>query len=123
MLRKIVFKDENVLAFRWEGQFDENAFENAMDEFLPVFRDRHHSNIYIEVVDIEGMDANAVWQDLKFSAGNFNDLIKKIGKVAVVTDSSWLKNLAETSYKLIPGIELKAFNFDESKVAKEWVII
>ena len=94
-----------------------------MDEFLPEFRDRHHLNVYIEVVDIEGIDANAVWQDLKFSAGNIKDLIKKIGKVAVVTDSSWLKNLAETSYKLIPGIELKAYNFDESKAAKEWVKI
>lgn len=123
MLNKIIFEDENVLTFRWEGKFDKKAFEKAMDEFLPELRNRDHFNVYIEVLDIEGMDANAVWQDLKFSAGNFNDLVKKIDKVAVVTDSSWLKNLSETSYKLIPGIELKAYNFDESKAAKEWVKI
>ncbi|GHA30979.1 hypothetical protein GCM10007103_10660 [Salinimicrobium marinum] len=62
-------------------------------------------------------------QDLKFSAGNFKDLLKKIDKVAVITNSSWFKNLAETSFKLIPGIELKAYNFKESKAAKEWVKI
>ncbi len=123
MLRKMIFEDDRVLAFRWEGRFDKKAFEEAMDKFLPEFRNRKEFNIYIEVTDIEGMDAGAVWEDLKFSAGNFKDLVKKINKVAVVTDSSWLKNLAETSYKLIPGIELKAYNFDESKAAKEWVKI
>ncbi|GHA30987.1 hypothetical protein GCM10007103_10670 [Salinimicrobium marinum] len=60
IIRRMIFEDGKVLAFRWEGKFIKKSFENAMDEFLPEFRNRDHFNIYIEVADIEGMDASAV---------------------------------------------------------------
>lgn len=123
MLRKIDLglKYENTLAYRWEGDFDKEAFDRAMNEFLPEMKSRDRFNIYIEVVDIGGLDANAVWKDVKFYATNAKELAKKIDKIALVTDNSWLKNLAETSYKLIPGIELKAYHLKEQEVAREWV--
>ena len=59
---------------------------------------------------------------MKFYSGNLKEFITKIDKVALVTDNSWIKNLAETSYKFIPGIELKSYKFDEREVAKQWVL-
>lgn len=121
MLSKIIFEDEKVLAYRWEGKFDKEAFDQAMAKFEPDFKSKDRFNLYFELVDIGGMEASAIWEDLKFYSGNMKELMKKIEKVALVTDKSWLKNLAETSYKLVPGMELKSFKFDDKEVAKQWV--
>lgn len=122
MLRKLTFSDDKVLAFRWEGEFNKEAFDQAMNEFLPEFKTRDRFDIYLELLDISGVESKAVWDDLKFYSGNAKELVKKIDKVALVTDNSWIKNIAETSYKLVPGIELKSFKLDESDVARQWVI-
>lgn len=121
MLRKMNLGYNNVVAFKWEGDFDKKAFDQAMDEFLPELKSREKFNLYIEITGIGGWDVNAVWQDVKFYANNAKELVKKIDKIALVTDNSWLKNMAETSYKLIPGIELKAYHMDEREVARQWV--
>lgn len=121
MLTKLENGNEKVVAFRWEGKFDEKAFNQAMVQFLQEFESRHRMNIYLEVADLDGFDAQAVWKDLKFSVNNMNDLRKKINKVALVTNNSWISNFAETSMKFIPDIKLKAFDFSESETAKLYV--
>lgn len=118
MLRKLDIGNEDVVAFRWEGKFDEKAFNQAMVQFLQEFQSRHKMNIYLEVVDLDGFDAQAVWKDLKFSFNNMSDLRKKIDKIALVTNKDWISNLAEMSYKFIPDIKLKAFDFTETETAK-----
>lgn len=122
MLQKLTLGTKDVVAFRWEGNFDKKAFDQAMDQFLPELKARDKFNIYLEIVELGEVEANAVWQDIKFYSGNFSSLVSKIDKVALVTDNSWLKNLAETSYKLVPGIELKAFPYKEQDVARHWIL-
>ena len=121
MLQKLSFTNEKVLAYRWDGKFDKAAFEEAMKNFVPEIESRKKVNIYIEFMGLEGMEAAAVWEDVKFYMKNIKELMKKIDKVALVTDNSWMKNLAETSYKAIPGIELKSFSFEDEGAARKWV--
>lgn len=121
MLRKLDIGNDDVVAFRWEGKFDEKAFNQAMVQFLQEFQSRQKMNIYMEVVDLDGFDAQAVWKDLKFSMNNMSELRKKIDKIALVTNKDWISNLAEMSYKFIPDIKLKAFDFTETETAKLFV--
>lgn len=121
MLKKLAFDDEKVVAFSWSGKFTEDAFHQAMSQFLPELANRAEFNIYIELLSMDGADAAAVWKDLKFYLKNASEVMKKIEKIALVTDETWIKNMAIASYAFIPGIDLKTFTFSEKAEAKVWV--
>lgn len=121
MLSKLDIGNDKVGAFRWEGDFDEKAFIQAMVQFLQEFQSRNKMNLYLEIADLDDADVQAVWKDLKFSAQNMNELRDKIDKVALVTNKEWIGNLAEMSYKFIPDIKLKSFNFAETETARLFV--
>lgn len=121
MLSKLDIGDDKVVAFRWEGDFDEKAFNQAMVQFLQEFQSRYKMNVYLEIADLDDFDAQAVWKDLKFSMQNLNELREKIDKVALVTNKDWISNLAEMSYKFVPDIKLKSFNFAETETARSFV--
>lgn len=121
MLHKLDIGDENVAAFRWEGKLDEKAVKQSMVQFLPELQSRHRFNIYLEITDIDGVEAKALWDDMKYSFNSLSELRNKVDKIALVTDKSWISSLAETSYKFIPGLKLKAFNFSETETAKTFV--
>lgn len=121
MLQKLTSGgNDKVVAFRWEGKFDKKAFDQSMVQFLPELRSRDRMNLYLEVKGIEGVGAKAIWEDIKFSVMNMNEIREKIHKLAVVSDKDWIRLLSET-YKFIPGIKFKSFTFDESDQAILWI--
>ena len=105
MLSKLEIGDDNVVAFRWEGDFDKQAFDQAMVQFMQELESRDKMNFYFEIADLNDFDAQAVWKDLKFSIKNMDELRNKIDKIALVTNKDWISNLAEMSYKFIPDIK------------------
>ncbi|MDT0647622.1 STAS/SEC14 domain-containing protein [Zunongwangia sp. F260] len=113
---------EHAVGFRWEGDFDEKAFKESMVQFLPEFKSRNEMNIYMEISGIGEVEGSAVWEDAKFAINNLKELADKVDKIALVTNESWMRNMAEASYKMIPGIKLKAFTSEEKTAAKEWVV-
>ena len=121
MLHKISFEEEHVAGFRWEGKFDEKAFKQSLVQFLPELQMRPKLNIYMEIVSLTEVEAKAIWNEMKFDVQNFKDLQEKIEKVALVTDMSWIRTMAEASSSVIPGIRLKSFKFDEAEAAKTWI--
>lgn len=121
MLKKLVFDDDSVVAFSWSGKFTEAAFHQAMSQFLPELANRQEFSLYIELQSLDGVDANAVWKDLKYYLKNAGEVMNKITRIALVTDESWVKTIAVASYAFIPGIELKSFSFDDQEEAKRWV--
>lgn len=48
-------------------------------------------------------------------------LLGKFDKCAVVSDASWLRTAAEVEGAIFPGIEIKAFEPDETAVAEAWL--
>lgn len=121
MLSKLDIGDNRVVAFRWEGDFDKKAFNQAMGQFMQELESRDKMNIYFEIADLDDFDVEAVWKDLKFSVNNMSELRNKIDKIALVTNKEWISNLAEMSYEFIPDIKLKAFNFAETETARLFV--
>lgn len=122
MLTRINLGDEKVFAFSWSGKFDEVAFKKSLEEFIPEFIKREKMNIYIEMQSLDGVEALAVWKDLKFAFRNYQQLMDKIQKVALVTDKGWLRLLSDISSTFIPGIEEKSFSFEDADSAKKWVM-
>src|SRR5690606_8125447 len=121
MLHKLDFEEEHVAGFRWEGKFDDKGFKQSLVQFLPELKMRPRLNIYAEIVNLSEVEAKALWEEVKFDVQNFRELQNKIEKVALVTDMSWIRTMAEASSAVIPGIRLKAFKFDEAEAARTWV--
>lgn len=121
MLQRIEFDDPKVVGLSWTGKFTEQAFNQAMAEFIPELKTRKNFNIYMEMQSLEGVEASALWKDLKFAFKNMGEVTDKINKVALVADEGWIKTLADLSYTLIPGIDLKTYSFFEEVKARVWI--
>src|SRR5690606_25465284 len=121
MLQKLDLGDEKVVAFRWEGVFDQKGFKQFLVQFIPELQMRSSMNLYLEVVNLTEIEARAVWEEVKYDVKNYKELSNKIDKIALVTDLSWMRTLAASSSALIPGIRLKTFKFEESDAAKAFV--
>lgn len=121
MLQKLDLGTDKVVAFRWEGDFNVEAFEQAMKKFLPELKSRDRMNVYLEVASIGKFEAAAVWEDIKFGFKNMKELRDKIDKIALVTDEGWVRTLADTTYKFIPGIKMQSYAFTDLKEARTFV--
>lgn len=117
MLHKIELNTPNVVGYRWEGKFDQMAFKEAVNKILPELTKHNRFNIYMEIVEIEGVEAKALWKDLKFSFQHMGEFRKKIKKIALVSDKEWIRNLSDLAYVFVPDIKLKSFSFDENDAA------
>jgi hypothetical protein len=121
MLQKLDLGSNIVVAFRWEGDFTVQAFEQAMKKFLPEIKSRERMNVYLEVTSIGKFEAAAVWEDIKFGFKNMKELRDKIDKMALVTDEGWVRTLVDTTYKFIPGIKIETYEFKDLKEARTFV--
>ena len=121
MLHKIDFEEEHVAGFRWEGKYDEKAFKQSLVQFLPELQMRSKLNIYMEIINLPEVEAKAIWEEVKFDIQNFKELQKKIEKVTLVTDMSWIRTLSEASSTFVPGMRIKAFKLEEAEAAKTWI--
>ncbi|UJH91589.1 STAS/SEC14 domain-containing protein [Antarcticibacterium sp. 1MA-6-2] len=121
MLHKIDVGDNKVVGFRWEGKYDEKGVKQSFVQFLPELQARPEMNLYLEVGSLTEVEAKAIWEEVRFDIKNLQQIVKKIEKVALVTDMKWMRTMAETSATLFPGIDLKAFSFKETDAARGFV--
>ena len=45
----------------------------------------------------------------------------KLDRIAVVSDTDWIRTAAEIEGKLIPGLDIRAFRATESDAAEAWL--
>ena len=122
MLHKIDLGDGKAVGFSWEGKYDEKAFKQSVLQFLPELQSKPEMNVYLEVYDISDVEARALWDEIKFDVKNYQELVEKIDKVALVTDMEWLKGLSKASFSLIPSLSIKTFALKDKDAARLWVV-
>jgi hypothetical protein len=66
--------------------------------------------------EFTGYTAGAMWEDSKFGFGHLRDF----EKVAVVTDTAWLRHAVEMFAPFIP-CPMRVFSMNEAAAAKTWV--
>jgi SpoIIAA-like len=78
---------------------------------------RHGKLRLLEVVrSFTGIDAQTLWQDMKFSLRHLN----AFSRVAVATDFKWIRPLATVAGSLIAG-EVRVFALGEVGAARAWL--
>lgn len=71
--------------------------------------------VYVFAGEFGGMDAGALWQDLKMGVTDW----KAWDRIALVTDQGWLRDGLKAFAWAVPG-EARAFTLDERDDAVAW---
>lgn len=121
MIKKIQFAEEDILGFEVDGKVSEPAFVQMMQDLIPALDAPGHIKIYVEIPRYEGTEWQVIWDSLKWSTQQLGKYFRKVDKIALVTDKTWIRVLASAEYTLIPGIEEKSFTFAEKEEALAFI--
>lgn len=117
MIRILPFDEDRVLALHIDGKMSSEDFEqvlSAVDDKLA----RHDTlRIYAEMHALTGVSPEALFEDLKFAVKHW----QRFDREAIVTDQTWLQKLTSAAGRLMPGIEVRAFGFNEREAATDWI--
>lgn len=117
MVELIDFQKGNVVGLRIDGKITEDEFEKIASFCEDKLKEFPNFRLYAELESYGGVDPKAVLKDIKFGIKHW----KEIDKEAIVTDQQWMQHVAQAADKLFPGIEVKAFPFEEDTWAKKWI--
>jgi hypothetical protein len=110
----------NRLVITMSGKLDVDDMQTALDELVVKSRDINQGTMLYDIIDYTLPSFKAIL--LEFSRlPSMLCFIKKFRRAAVLTDRAWLKAASELEGRLIPGIEIRAFDRDHRSDAEAWL--
>jgi SpoIIAA-like len=70
--------------------------------------------------DFKGLEASAIWEEIKADLGLGVRHLSSWERTAIVSDEEWLKHLMGLFGWMMPG-EMRAFGLEELEAAKSWL--
>jgi hypothetical protein len=109
---------DNVVGIRAVGEVGEDDYEDVLDPAIAAALGRHDKIrlLYVLGSEFTGYEADAMWEDTKLGLKTFT----KYDKMAIVTDTSWLRRSVKAFGWLIPG-EVKVYPYDQLEQARAWI--
>jgi hypothetical protein len=115
-----VMKDApaGVIGITAKGMVERQDYEK---ELIPLLLDKLAAGGKVRVLmqfgpEFSGYTASAMWEDSKFGFAHLRDF----EKIAVVTDTAWLRHAVELFAPFIP-CPVRVFALNEATAAKGWV--
>lgn len=106
-----------VLAFACKGHVTKGDYETVLIPAVEkALQQPGKVRLYYEV-DFTGIDAGAMWDDLK--VGMEHPL--RWERIAIVTDVDWIRYTLRAFSFLMPGVA-KIFRRDEKTKAQQWIL-
>jgi SpoIIAA-like len=121
MVEQLADMPPGVIGVRMSGKVTGAEYHELVDPVLEAL-DRGEQVRYLVVTspDFEGLDLDALWQDVK-TAGSVGLKHRKAWeRFALVTDKDWMRRAVAAFGWLSPG-ELRVFDPDQLEDAKAWV--
>lgn len=118
MLEVITDLPDRVVGLRASGEITVDDYQKVL---LPALEERlarfeKVRLLYFLGGDFDGFTGGAAWEDAKVGMSHFTSF----ERVAVVTDTDWIRNMVRAFGFTLPG-EVKTFNVDENDEAREWI--
>lgn len=117
---KIVKKETNRLDIQLSGKLDSDEMQIALDELEKNTQGIENGIMMYDVVDFHLPSIGAIAIEFSRLPSMFG-LIRKFKKAAVLTDKNWLQKVSEFEGLMIPGIEIKAFDRNQTEEAESWL--
>ncbi|MAX73348.1 MAG: hypothetical protein CMH66_06725 [Nioella sp.] len=110
----------NLLVMEVSGKMDSIAMEVALNTLVPVVRDMDHGAMLMRARDVSWPTLGAIGVELRHW-GQLMAMIRKVDRVAVLTDQGWLANAAAVESLLVPNLEIHSFPPDQEAEARAWL--
>ena len=117
---KVTSNGLNRLDIEMSGKLNAEDMKIALDELVSKSQDIENGKMLYEIIDFHLPSLAAIGVEFSRIPAMFG-LMKKFDRAAVLTDKTWLKKISELEGALYPGLEIKAFNFDQKTEAEAWL--
>jgi len=117
---KVIPNGKNRLDIELSGSLNAEAMKAGVDELISKSGGIENGKMLYNIIDFHLPTLSAIGAEFARLPALF-ELMKKFDRVAVLTDTSWLKKASEFEGALYPGLEIKAFDRDRKKEAQAWL--
>jgi hypothetical protein len=113
---------EGTFGFRVSGTITRDEYNQMLDPVLAALKRGETINLLtVAEDDFQGLDEQALWEDMKAAASVGLKHRKAWRRLAVVTNKDWMRHAIAGFGWLYPG-ELRVFDLDQVDAAKAWVV-
>lgn len=117
---KILPNGSNRLDLELSGKLDAVQMEVALDEFSNLSAGFENATLLYEIADFQMPTLSALGVEFSRLPALLG-VMRRFRKVAVLTDTTWLKKVSEWEGALYPGLEIKSFGRAERAAAEAWL--
>ncbi len=119
MIERMLDLPNNVVGFKASGEVTAEDYQSVLVPVIEeVFsRAKKVRLLYVLGKDFKGYTGAAVWEDAKVGLKH----LTQFERVAVVTDSDWIKTLVKAFGFAMPG-EVRVFDGKDADEAREWIV-
>ena len=110
----------DVIAYSVDGKVHRADIERVFQEVDLRLAAGGKFSVYLEVVSIPGITLPALLKDLKLAAQRI-DVLGRVEKAALVTDSKWIRMAVPFDDKTMKGVQIRVFNLKDRLAAQTWV--
>ena len=119
MLKEVSDAD-NVITVSISGRLDKVDIEQIVKQLDAAFARGGKVHVFAEVLDFEGMSADAWISDITHGLRYFTRL-SQFGRIAIVSDQSWIRAASRIESALLPFVSYEVFTPDKRDHALAWV--
>ncbi len=111
---------DDVIAIKLSGRLTKDDIGRCYD-LLEAALDRNiKTHLFVEMDERWSWDGNGLFQDIQRGIKLIGRL-EKMGRVAVVSDQTWVRWAAKIESALLPHISYRTFKLDQRDAALAWV--
>jgi len=115
----IQLKEENggrIFVVHVSGKLVKADYEPFVHEFERLFRQHGKLRLLFDMTGFHGLDAGAMWEDLKFDTKQISD----IDRLAMVGEKKWQQGMA-TFCKPFTTATIRYFDHAHAAEARKWL--
>ena len=109
-------KEPNMIMLDIDGEITSETMAVGLDELIRLSANIKNGTMFYTIRNFQFPGLSALAVEFKKLPSLFN-VIRKFDRIAVLADAGWIKTSSEIEGKLIPGLEIRAFNLDEEEQA------
>jgi len=109
---------DHVVAIEVDGAVETHEFKTILDVVEDKLSRHDTLRIYAEIKSLGSVSPEALFDDIKAAVKHWD----RFDKQAVVTDITTLHTAVKFAGKFVPGIDVRAFGFNERESARQWII-
>ncbi len=111
---------DNRLDLEFSGKIDAEGMKVAIAGLISKSQGMENGTMLYRIRDFDLPTFGALGVELSSIPELFR-LISKFDKIAVLASQSWIRVTSQIEGALIPGLEIKAFEFDQESEAEAWL--